>query len=86
MSEYGLIIEVVLVLGWPSNDFTLNPYTYLHFRAVQLGLTAEDMLAVQEYTDTLREKRKPESVATIIKREVAMEESQMRVSLLLGTI
>lgn len=51
-----------------------------------MGLTAEDMLAVQEYTDTLREKRKPESVATIIKREVAMEESQMRVSLLLETI
>ncbi|KAL4233575.1 hypothetical protein ACF0H5_008256 [Mactra antiquata] len=47
-------------------------------RAVALGLTADDMIAVQEYTETLKEKRKPESVATVIKREVAMEESQMR--------
>ncbi|XP_053396760.1 centrosomal protein of 290 kDa-like [Mercenaria mercenaria] len=47
-------------------------------RAVALGLTADDMIAVQEYTETLKEKRKPESVATIIKREVAMEETNMR--------
>ena len=49
-------------------------------RAVALGLTADDMMAVQEFTEGLKtKKQQPESVATIIKREVAMEESQLRV-------
>ena len=40
------------------------------------------MIAVQEFTEGLKtSKKQPESVATIIKREVAMEESQMKVSL-----
>ena len=56
-------------------------HTVSFHRAVQLGLTAEDLMSVQEYTQTLKEKRKPESAATIIKREVAMEESHMRVRL-----
>ncbi|KAH3726744.1 centrosomal protein of 290 kDa-like [Dreissena polymorpha] len=51
---------------------------HLGHRAVALGLTAEDMIAVQDYTETLKEKRKPESAATVIKREVAMKESEMR--------
>ena len=51
----------------------------LIYRAVALGLTAEDMIAVQEFTEGLKVKKQPESVATIIKREVAMEESQMKV-------
>ena len=56
--------------------------TFLCFtnRAVALGLTAEDMMAVQEFQETLKTKRQPESVATIIKREVAKEDSQMRVN------
>ena len=38
------------------------------------------MIAVQEFTEGLKtSKQQPESVATIIKREVAMEESQMKV-------
>lgn len=41
------------------------------------------MIAVQDFTETLKEKRKPESVATIIKREVAMEESNMRVNFMI---
>ena len=45
-----------------------------------LGLTADDMIAVQEFTEGLKTKKpQQESVATIIKREVAMEESQMKV-------
>jgi len=52
---------------------------HLGHRAVALGLTAEDMVAVQDFTETLKEKRKPESAATIIKREVAMQEPEMRV-------
>jgi hypothetical protein len=51
---------------------------------VDLGLTAEDMMAVQDYTDNLRTKRRikevDESAATIIKREVQYQESQIRVS------
>ncbi|XP_070190390.1 centrosomal protein of 290 kDa-like [Littorina saxatilis] len=51
-------------------------------RAVELGLTAQDMVAVQDYTDTLRTKRKVEadneSPAIIIRREVQKQESQMR--------
>ena len=40
------------------------------------------MIAVQEFTEGLKtSKQQPESVATIIKREVAMEESQMKVIL-----
>ncbi|WAR07060.1 CE290-like protein [Mya arenaria] len=52
----------------------------LGHRAVALGLTAEDMIAVHDYTETLKEKRKPESAATVIKREVYMKESEMRKS------
>ena len=38
------------------------------------------MIAVQEFTEGLKtSKQQPESVATIIKREVAMEESHMKV-------
>ena len=48
-----------------------------------MGLTAEDMVAVQDYTETLRTKRKTdlesESTAAIIKREVQKQETQMRV-------
>ena len=55
----------------------------LFFRAVELGLTAEDMVAVQDYTETLRTKRKTEqeseSAAAIIKREVQKQETQLRV-------
>ena len=37
-------------------------------RAVALGLTAEDMVAVQEFTEGLKtSKQQPESVATIIR-------------------
>ena len=53
---------------------------YAIYRAVALGLTADDMMAVQEFTEGLKTKKQPESVATIIKREVAMEESHMKVS------
>ncbi|PVD27873.1 hypothetical protein C0Q70_10448 [Pomacea canaliculata] len=51
-------------------------------RAVELGLTAQDMMAVHDYTETLRTKRKTEaeseSAAVIIRREVQQQEVQMR--------
>ncbi|XP_055954901.1 centrosomal protein of 290 kDa [Patella vulgata] len=49
-------------------------------RAVALGLTAEDMMAVQDFTEDLKYKNqtKTESVATIIRREVAKEEKVIR--------
>ena len=58
-------------------------FVLLFFRAVELGLTAEDMVAVQDYTETLRTKHKTEqeseSAAAIIKREVQKQETQLRV-------
>ncbi|CAL1542937.1 unnamed protein product [Lymnaea stagnalis] len=51
-------------------------------RAVALGLTAEDMLAVQDYTETLKVKRRvqdeQQSAASIIRQQVQKEESMIR--------
>ncbi|XP_055888045.1 centrosomal protein of 290 kDa-like [Biomphalaria glabrata] len=51
-------------------------------RAVALGLTAEDMLAVQDYTETLKAKRQvqdeQQSAAVIIRQQVQKEESMIR--------
>lgn len=59
-------------------------------RAVDLGLTAQDMIAVHDYTETLRTKRKSEieqeSAAEVIKREVRQQESHMRVGVLYSAL
>ncbi|KAH9503689.1 hypothetical protein Btru_067161 [Bulinus truncatus] len=51
-------------------------------RAVALGLTAEDLLAVQDYTETLKAKRQVEeghqSAAVMIRQQVQKEESMIR--------
>ncbi|GFR72659.1 centrosomal protein of 290 kDa [Elysia marginata] len=51
-------------------------------RAVALGLTAEDMMAVQNYTETLKTKRRTEeeqqSAAVIIRQQVQREEGRIR--------
>ena len=52
-------------------------------RAVALGLTAEDMVAVQDFQEEIKAKRvtqqKVSDTAEIIKKEVAMQETSMRV-------
>ncbi|XP_059169831.1 centrosomal protein of 290 kDa-like [Physella acuta] len=51
-------------------------------RAVTLGLTAEDMLLVQDYTETLKAKNRvqdeKQSAASIIRQQVQREESMIR--------
>ncbi|KAL3881749.1 hypothetical protein ACJMK2_028144 [Sinanodonta woodiana] len=47
-------------------------------RAVALGLTADDMLAIDEFTENLKTRKEPEGVAEVIKREVAQQETAMR--------
>lgn len=75
--DFGIVnFHGQIVTIWPNR---LQLFLTSIIRAVALGLTADDMIAVQEYTETLKVKRQPESVATVIKREVAKEESHMRV-------
>ncbi|GFO27236.1 centrosomal protein of 290 kda-like, partial [Plakobranchus ocellatus] len=51
-------------------------------RAVALGLTAEDMMLVQNYTETLKTKRRTEeeqqSAAVVIRQQVQREEGRIR--------
>ena len=51
-----------------------------------LGLTAEDMMAVQNYTETLKTKRRTEeeqqSAAVIIRKQVQHEEGRIRVGII----
>ena len=55
------------------------------YRAVALGLPAEDMIAVMDFQEELKTQRlqkEAPSIATAIRKEVEKEESQMKVGVL----
>lgn len=56
----------------------------LFYRAVALGLTAEDMMSVYEYQENLKEQKKVKemetSTAEVIKREVVHQQMDAQVN------
>lgn len=65
-----------------ESDITLG--VVLFYRAVALGLTAEDMMSVYEYQENLKEQKKVKemetSTAEVIKREVVHQQMDAQVN------
>lgn len=66
-----------------GHDECFYEWTFSVFRAVALGLTAEDMMSVYEYQENLKEQKKVKeletSTAEVIKREVVHQQMDAQV-------
>lgn len=52
------------------------------YRAVALGLTSDDIMAIEEFTETLKQKKAPFDVNKL-KKDTETDELKVRVGLLL---